>query len=715
MSPTARRRLSLACITAGALALMLGLPFAYLDRNVFEARGFADNAAATLQQQPVRDELAVQITDGLVRANPQAVSFVPLIQGVGDTLLQTAPAAGLVRAAAVETHNAIFSKTEGSIVVDLASLGVIALELVEVRNPKLARDLSRPRQIALQLSDRSLTVGAIRLAERVRLLAVALPLLALVLLGAGLFLNPDRRRGALDAGVGILLAGALSFAGYLIVRAVVVAGSDGTERDVVAAVFDTFIARLPVWCAIVGLTGAIVAASAASLMREVDPAAIPGALWARITRDPERTWERVGGAVVLVLLGAWIIGDPLGAVRFVTLVLGAWLVFAGVVTLLRMLVGPEPDEAHEMTTSELRRRFVPAALAGLVVVLGTGFGIGLVLDSRARPEPVVNENPGCNGFLELCDRRLDEVTFAATHNSDSSAQAGFLNANHGIDIMSQLQVGIRGLLIDAYLGQRNEDGTVRTDLAPKAVAAAEAKIGPEGLAAAQRLAGSVVFGPVSGKTQVYLCHVVCELGAVEAVPEFRRIRDWLDINPREVLIIAVEDAAPTADIKRAFEAGGLAELATEVPIGEGVPLPTLEELIDSGKRVLIMAEENGEATGWYRRMYDITQETPFRFTKPAQLEADASCRPNRGGTTPPLFLVNHWIETYPPRPQNASIVNQPDFVVDRARRCQRIRDRVPTLIAVDFVERGDLVGAVDELNGVVFDGAATGSGTPQAP
>jgi len=78
MSQTGRRRLSLTCIVIGALALALALPLAYLDRNVFEPQGFADNAAATLQNEAVRDELAKDLTRAIVSARPQAVSFVPL-------------------------------------------------------------------------------------------------------------------------------------------------------------------------------------------------------------------------------------------------------------------------------------------------------------------------------------------------------------------------------------------------------------------------------------------------------------------------------------------------------------------------------------------------------------------------------------------------------------------------------------------------------------
>lgn len=337
---------------------------------------------------------------------------------------------------------------------------------------------------------------------------------------------------------------------------------------------------------------------------------------------------------------------------------------------------------------------------GLVFVVLAALGVGLLFGGPAGKAPKISTNPGCNGYLELCAKRFDAVVFPTSHNAMSSAQDRFLNANHGIALPAQLNLGVRGLLIDAYLGQRNDKGVVRTDLAPKAVDAVEAQIGPQGLAAAQRLAGSVAFGPVSGAKKLYLCHIICEFGATEASEGFAQIKDWLDLHPREVLMITIEDAAPTADIKRGLEDAGLADMASTFQPDSGAPFPTLEQMIAGGKRLWIQAEDKGLPDSWYHRAYSVMQETPFSFTKPAQLQTDASCRPQRGGTKPPLFLVNSWVETYPPNPRNADVVNQPAFLVERARRCSRLRDRVPNFLAVDFVERGDVVGAAAVLNGV---------------
>jgi hypothetical protein len=129
-------------------------------------------------------------------------------------------------------------------------------------------------------------------------------------------------------------------------------------------------------------------------------------------------------------------------------------------------------------------------------------------------------------------------------------------------------------------------------------------------------------------------------------------------------------------------------------------------MIDSGHRLLVLAENRAGAAPWYQPVYErLVQETPFSFSRTRQLtdpaELDASCRPQRGSGGAPLLLVNHWINTDPlPRPGNAAIVNAYGPLLRRARACERIRRRAVNLLAVDFYERGDLFKVVDTLNGV---------------
>ena len=129
-------------------------------------------------------------------------------------------------------------------------------------------------------------------------------------------------------------------------------------------------------------------------------------------------------------------------------------------------------------------------------------------------------------------------------------------------------------------------------------------------------------------------------------------------------------------------------------------------MIDSGRRLVMLAENEGGAAPWYQRAYDeLLQETPFSFPSAAPLldtaNLDRTCEPNRGPATAPLFLVNHWVTTDPlPRPSDADAVNAYRPLMARLRACERIRDHIPNLVAVNFPRHGDLYRAVDTLNGI---------------
>ena len=126
------------------------------------------------------------------------------------------------------------------------------------------------------------------------------------------------------------------------------------------------------------------------------------------------------------------------------------------------------------------------------------------------------------------------------------------------------------------------------------------------------------------------------------------------------------------------------------------PFPTLREMIDSDQRLVVFGENDTSGVAWYHPAFETIQETPYTFHTPEEF----SCRPNRGGTTGPLFQINHWIETTPtPKPSNAAIVNAYDFLLARARQCQKERGRIPNILAVDFALTGDVVGVAVELNG----------------
>ena len=204
-----------------------------------------------------------------------------------------------------------------------------------------------------------------------------------------------------------------------------------------------------------------------------------------------------------------------------------------------------------------------------------------------------------------------------------------------------------------------------------------------------------LVGADEARRGLYLCHMFCEIGAYELTPTLRDIRSFLLQHPGEVLILVVEDYVSPEDLARAFAESGLEGFVYRG--ASGPPWPRLQQLVLSRQNVLVFLESGRPGVPWLRPAFESIQETPYHFLTPEEF----SCREHRGGRAGSLFQINHWVETTPaPRPSNAKIVNAHDFLLARARRCERERGRLPNLLAVDFYRTGDLFEVVADLNGL---------------
>lgn len=252
----------------------------------------------------------------------------------------------------------------------------------------------------------------------------------------------------------------------------------------------------------------------------------------------------------------------------------------------------------------------------------------------------------CNGAEALCDRRLDQVVFPATHNAMSNADDGWLAPNQTHNMKRQLEDGIRAMLFDTH--------------------------------------------PWRGGS--YLCHQLCEIGNRPLVDGLRDIATFLRAHPNEVVVLIIEDKVSAADTEKAFKDSGLIDF---VYVKAG-PWPTLRQMIASNQRLVVTAENGRPPPPWYQHVWDLAWDTPYTFKS----TADFSCAQNRGNRSNDLFLLNHWVENPIALESLSATANTKDVLLGRARKCQAESGKLPNFVAVNHYSVGSLFEVVRALNGL---------------
>lgn len=272
----------------------------------------------------------------------------------------------------------------------------------------------------------------------------------------------------------------------------------------------------------------------------------------------------------------------------------------------------------------------------------------------------------CNGAAEICSRTYDRVTVPMTHNAMSNSDEGWSGPDQTHGIARQLADGVRGMMLDLhyYDAETNENAA----------------------------------GHIDGKTevdQVYLCHGPCALGHLRLLDGLCTITKFLDDNPGEVFSIIFQNEIADADTDAVIRASGFADYVYTHP--KGAPWPTLREMIDSGKRLVLFLEQGGGTPPYLHRAYvDEMWDTPYSFAK----KEDFTCALGRGVATNPLFLVNNFLGKGFADIALARDANSAKVLGDRIAQCTTEAKRPPTFVSVDFYDVGDLFGAVRRSNGL---------------
>jgi len=255
----------------------------------------------------------------------------------------------------------------------------------------------------------------------------------------------------------------------------------------------------------------------------------------------------------------------------------------------------------------------------------------------------------CNGSIDLCSKQYNEVAYLTTHNAFNSDEDGLLFPNQSYNIASQLNDGIRGLMIDVY----NHFGT------PTAY------------------------------------HSLFMLGTIPLSDIFNDIKTFLDNNPNEVVTIILECYVTANDIEDEINQSGLSNYLYT----HNTAWPTLQSMIDNDNRLVIFSDvdDAGSSQNWYHYIWDYAVETHYSVGT----INDFTCDFNRGDPLNDLFIFNHFVTDanlgyglY----TESNDVNANPFFIARVLNCQNQTNKFPNFVTVDYYELGDGLAVVDELN-----------------
>ena len=697
-----RAVVSVLLAVACAVSITLALVRTWMSDAIYDDDRFAGTAVKVVEREDVRAELRRQVVNQVIEQQPDLVLARPILETVVDTALTSKAFEGIIAGAAREFHQTVFETDQQSLLLNLSDVMTIVTAGVRAYDPALADRLpGGPDTGSFEVASRNTGTRIIEFDRRLEALRWLFAGAALGTFAGSALVGGSVRRTFAVTGISVV---ACSIVVWLAVGVVADVIDDRVRGDPIlgealAAAWRIYAEGLVWWMWIQALVGVGIAMGASSLVS----ARPTGERLEEWRRRFDEAWQRRPARVVasggVATLGVLMLIAPRATLEVAAQALGLVLLYLGGAELLRGL-GISRERAEERAPEAPPAGWLaPRLLAGtgLMLALAAAGGIFWVNRDalRADSASAVPAIEVCNGMASLCDRRLDEVVFPATHNSMGAAEEpGRFLAEHMRPIRQQLKDGVRALLIDVYYGYATNRG-VRTDPAVGNIAnRLEPWFGEEALASARNLIEA--YGPIPAGAQpaLYLCHGYCELGATSFDRVAGELRTFLRENPHEVVILFLQDYVDPYDVEAAFERRRLSDYVyTIVP---GAPMPTLREMIEVDRRLLVLSENVGErpAPPWYHDGFALAQDTPYAFRSVEEF----SCAPFRGEEDSPLFLVNHWISRFPPSPRDAETPNSFDVLYGRARQCEAERGHLPNMIAVNFYETGDLFAVVEALN-----------------
>ncbi|KAI7906561.1 PLC-like phosphodiesterase [Cokeromyces recurvatus] len=276
----------------------------------------------------------------------------------------------------------------------------------------------------------------------------------------------------------------------------------------------------------------------------------------------------------------------------------------------------------------------------------------------------------CNGGSNLCQQSYSNITHLITH--DSYALSPNIAATQDYDIINQLSNGVRGIKLSAVPSLMNPN-------------------------------------------RIHLCHTTCAiLDAGSITDTLNNITIWLQSNPKEVITIMWNNLydLDASQIAMAYESSHIIPFIY-LHNNSLSSWPTLQEMIDSGKRVVNFIDSKADPVQipWLMDQFSNIFETPYDNTDINSFNCNVDRIAPNLNPKDLMYVLNHFIygvvdiamiKIEIPSRIKAQAVNAKPSLSQHIQNCTTIFQKKPNFIEVDFYTIGDASSIVAELNGVTL-------------
>jgi hypothetical protein len=279
------------------------------------------------------------------------------------------------------------------------------------------------------------------------------------------------------------------------------------------------------------------------------------------------------------------------------------------------------------------------------------------------------------------DRRFNELTAVATHNSFSnSEEASWIAPNQARSIQHQLEDGVRSLMLDVWSFKSSSTRCI------------------------------VSFGKDCYPQDLYMCHGDCNgvPGVGYTLPRqtvasgLQQVVSFLQSHPEELVTVFLEDYSGHDELNNLLNrVGGLRDLQFN-PYGWDVMnrgWPRADEMVSANQRLLIISDHSDKRDLGVGFGKDLTVENYWSL---GSTSVDYTCR-TRWDDIPldrtdagfeRLFVMNHFRDI--PATPMADVDNSYNNLISRVTDwCVPAAKRKPNYIAVDYYDWGK--GGVDRV------------------